>query len=159
MKKIIIALLLVFVVIQFFRPEKNISTGIAVNDISNKYTVPPEVYSSLNSSCYDCHSNNTVYPKYASFQPLSWWINHHIDEGKEELNFSEFAAYPIRRQYKKLDEIIKQIKENEMPLASYTIIHKNAVLSEAQKKSIENWASVLMDSIKANYPADSLKKK
>ena len=159
MKKIVIALLLVFIVIQFFHPEKNTSTAIGVNDITKKYSVPEDVYVLLKTSCYDCHSNNTVYPKYASLQPLSWWINHHIDEGKDELNFSEFTAYPIRRQYKKFEEIIKQIKENEMPLASYTIIHKNAVLSETQKKSIINWATLLVDSIKTNFPADSLKKK
>ncbi len=159
MKKIVIALLLVFIVIQFIRPEKNSSAAIGVNDITKKYSVPQDVYGFLKTSCYDCHSNNTVYPKYASLQPLSWWINHHIDEGKDELNFSEFAAYPIRRQYKKFDEIVKQIKEDEMPLASYTIIHKNAVLNENQKRSIITWASTLIDSIKANYPEDSLKKK
>ena len=161
MKKLLIVLLILFVAIQFIRPERNISAtnGIEPNDISKKYGVPSEVYSTLKTSCFDCHSNNTVYPGYASVQPLAWWINHHINEGKHTLNFSEFASYRINRQYRKLDNIIEQIKENEMPLSSYTIIHKNAVLNDTQRQSIMNWATALMDSIKATNPPDSFKRK
>jgi hypothetical protein len=90
---------------------------------------------------------------------VAWWLNNHIQDGKKELNFSEFASYRIGRQYRKLDEVNKQIKENEMPLESYLWIHKYAKLDENQKLTLANWVTSVRDTIKANYPADSLMRK
>ncbi len=157
-KNLLFLLLAVLVIIQFIHPEKNISSANALltNDISKVYLVPDNMNQILQTSCYDCHSNNTIYPWYSKIQPVAWWLNNHIVEGKREINFSEFATYRIGRQYKKLDEIIKQVKEDEMPLSSYTLIHRNAGLSADQKLAIANWASSIKDSIKIKYPADSL---
>lgn len=152
-------LLLAFIVIQFIRPAKNISEGISNNDISKIYAVPADVQAILKTSCYDCHSNNTVYPWYANIQPAAWWLADHVKEGKKELNFSEFASYRIGRQYRKLEEINKEVKENEMPLESYLWIHKDSKLSEQQKLTLANWVTTIRDTIKANYPADSLVRK
>jgi hypothetical protein len=152
-------LLLAFIVIQFFRPAKNKSDEIGSNDISKIYPVPENVQTILKTSCYDCHSNNTVYPWYASIQPVAWWLNDHIMEGKKELNFSEFASYRIRRQYKKLEEINEQVKEDKMPLDEYLWIHKASKLSKEQKLILANWVTAVRDTIKANYPADSLVRK
>lgn len=152
-------LLLGFVIIQFFRPAKNKSEGTSKNDISTLYTVPLDVQNILKTSCNDCHSNNTVYPWSAEIQPVSWWLNSHIEDGKKDLNFSEFATYRIRRQYKKLEEINELVKENEMPLDSYLWIHKDAKLSDQQKLTIANWAEAVRDSIRAKYPPDSLVRK
>jgi hypothetical protein len=152
-------LLLAFIVIQFIRPAKNISEGISNNDISKIYAVPADVQSILKTSCYDCHSNNTVYPWYAEIQPAAWWLADHIKEGKKELNFSEFASYRIGRQYRKLEEVNKEVKEGEMPLESYLWIHKNAKLSDEQRLTLANWVTAVRDTIKANYPADSLVRK
>ena len=152
-------LLLAFIVIQFFRPEKNKAESISENDIGKLYAVPRDVQTILKTSCYDCHSNNTVYPWYAEVQPAAWWLNSHITDGKKDLNFSEFASYSIRRQYRKLEEIDDLVKENEMPLDSYLWIHKDAKLSEQQKITIANWVTAVRDTIKATYPADSLVRK
>jgi hypothetical protein len=152
-------LLLAFIVIQFIRPAKNKSEGISNNDISKIYAVPADVQAILKTSCYDCHSNNTVYPWYASIQPAAWWLADHIKEGKRELNFSEFASYRIGRQYRKLEEVNKQVKEGEMPLESYLWIHKDSKLSEQQKLTLATWVTAVRDTIKANYPADSLVRK
>ena len=152
-------LLLAFIVIQFFRPAKNKSAGISANDISTIYPVPENVQAILKSSCYDCHSNNSVYPWYAQVQPFAWWLNNHIQDGKKDLNFSEFAGYRIRRQYKKLEEINELVKKDEMPLDSYLWIHKYAKLNKQQKLIIANWVTALRDTIKANNPADSLVRK
>jgi hypothetical protein len=157
-KRFFLLLLLAFVVIQFFRPAKNIAVGASANDIAAKYAVPQDVQAVFKTSCYDCHSNNTSYPWYNNVQPVAWWLANHIKEGKDELNFSEFATYRIGRQYRKLEEINKQIDEGEMPLESYTLIHGNAKLSEEQKTSVANWVNALRDSIKAQYPEDSLKR-
>ncbi len=152
-------LLLVFIVIQFVRPAKNKSDGIGSNDISKIYPVPENVQAILKSSCYDCHSNNTVYPWYANIQPVAWWLNSHIQDGKRQLNFSEFASYRIGKQYKKLDEVNKEVKDDGMPLDSYLWIHKYAKLDDQQKLALANWVTSVRDTIKANYPADSLVRK
>jgi hypothetical protein len=152
-------LLLGFIIIQFIRPAKNKAAGISSNDISKIYSVPENVEAILKTSCYDCHSNNTVYPWYANIQPVAWWLNDHVQDGKKDLNFSEFAGYRIRRQYKKLEEINELVKKEEMPLDSYLWLHKNAKLDDQQKITLANWVTALRDTIKANYPADSLIRK
>ena len=152
-------LLVVFIIIQFIHPAKNKAEGISKNDISKIYPVPENVQTILKTSCYDCHSNNTIYPWYASIQPVAWWLNDHIEEGKKELNFSEFAAYRIGRQYRKLDEVNKEVKEDAMPLDNYLWLHKYAKLDDQQKLALASWVVSVRDSIKANYPADSLVRK
>ena len=152
-------MLLAFIVIQFIRPAKNQAEGISKNDISTIYPVPEDVQSILKTSCNDCHSNNTDYPWYAKVQPVTWLLNDHITEGKKHLNFSEFASYPIRHQYKRLDEVNEQVKKGEMPLDSYLWLHKDATLNDHQKLTLANWVTSIRDSIKANYPPDSLVRK
>jgi hypothetical protein len=152
-------LLLAFIVIQFFRPAKNKAEAISNNHISKIYRVPEDVQSILKTSCYDCHSNNTVYPWYAEVQPVAWWLNNHIVDGKKHLNFSEFAGYSLRKQYHKLEEVDEMVKKTEMPLDSYLWIHKNAKLSDEQELTIYNWVTAVMDTMKAKYPIDSLVRK
>lgn len=156
-KKILLALLAVFIVIQFIRPEKNQSDD-QLNAVAKKYEVPENVEAILAVACYDCHSNNTRYPWYASVQPCAWWLADHVNEGKRELNFSNFITRPIAVQNKKFDEIAKEVEEKEMPLHDYTYLglHKEANLTDAQRQIIVNWAHAQMDSLKAQYPADSL---
>ena len=156
-KKILIGLGMLLVLIQFIRPEKNESNDLTY-DISSKYQLTEEVNNLLQVSCNDCHSNKTGYPWYANVQPIAWWLNDHVIDGKRHLNFSEFTSRPIAIQNHKLEEIIEEVKEHEMPLASYTYLglHKKANLTDAQRKVIINWAQAQMDLLKANYPADSL---
>ncbi len=159
LKTILIVLLLAFIVIQFFRPEKNAGTEIAANQITAVQNVPDNVQQILKVSCYDCHSNTTNYPWYDNIQPVAWVLSDHIVEGKKELNFSEFGTYPTYRKYKKFKEIQKQLKEDEMPIFSYTIPHRDAVLSAGQKSSLIDWAANSMKEMEAKYPADSLVRK
>lgn len=154
-KKLLIVLLVLFVVAQAFRPEKNNSNDRS-KDISNSYVVPENVKTILAKACNDCHSNNTRYPWYAEIQPVAWWINDHVKDGKKHLNFNEFDGYRIARQYKKLEECIEEVKDGEMPLTSFTIIHKDAKLSDDEKQILFTWCEIVRDSIKARYPADSL---
>ena len=159
LKRTFLFLLLAFIVIQFFRPAKNKAAGISANDISTVYNLPGDVNTILKTSCYDCHSNNTVYPWYAEIQPVAWWLYDHIKDAKKDLNFSEFASYSIRRKYRKLEEINELVKKDEMPLDSYLWIHKYAKLNEQQKLTLANWVVAVRDTIKATYPADSLVRK
>jgi hypothetical protein len=159
LKYVLIILLIVLIVIQFVRPEKNAGKEIAANQINAKLQVPDDVQQVLKVSCYDCHSNNTYYPWYFQTQPVAWFLDDHIINGKRHLNFSEFANYSLRKQYKKLEEIGKEVKSGGMPLTSYTFIHRNAILSENQKNAIENWVADSRKTMEATYPVDSLIKK
>ena len=157
-RRILIALLVILLIIQFFHPARNAAQGEQPNHISTIYAVPSEVKNILEKTCNDCHSNNTVYPWYSKVQPVDWWLTDHINEGKRELNFDEFTTYNLRRQYHKLDEVMKQVKDGEMPLNSYTWIHNDARLSDEQKNSIINWAGSIRNEMKNKYPIDSLER-
>jgi hypothetical protein len=74
-----------------------------------------------------------------------------VNEGKRELNFSEFAAYAPKRQHKKLEEVIDQVKKGEMPLDSYLWMHKDAKLSKDEKEALLVWAGILAEQIAAKY--------
>lgn len=130
-RTILIVLLIALIIIQFIRPKKNISEGIAVSDISSKYAIPTDVQDILKVACNDCHTNNSRYPWYWNMQPAAWFLNGHIIEGKRHLNFSIFTTYVIARQYKIFDNINKEVKSGDMPLTSYTLIHRDAVMSNA----------------------------
>ena len=156
-KKILLALLALFLIIQLFRPEKNNSNDLT-NAITIKYEVPEEVAVILKNACNDCHTNNTVYPWYANIQPAAWWLEEHVVDGKRHLNLSDFINLPIAVQNHKFEEIVEVIDENEMPLESYTYLglHQEANLSSSEKDIIKGWAVQQMDYLKSNYPADSL---
>ncbi len=142
-KKILIGLVVVLVVLQFIRPTRNESAGVSASDITTAYTVPEDVQAILKKACYDCHSNNTRYPWYTNIQPVGLWMQRHVNEGKGELNFSEFASYKPKRQAHKMKELAEQVQEGEMPLGSYTWIHKDAILTDAEKQTLVNWAHQL----------------
>lgn len=158
LKLIVLIVIIGIIVIQFIKPEKNMGEEIAGNQITAEYQIPENVQQILNVSCYDCHSNTTKYPWYSNIQPIAWWLNDHIVEGKKELNFSAFKDYPVWRQYKKFKEIGKEVKDGEMPLTSYTLIHRDAVLSADQKLIIEQWVANLRKDMESKYPKESLMK-
>lgn len=158
-KKIMVFLLIVLVVIQFIHPKKNKSEGPQQNYIGNVYTVPENVKSILAKACNDCHSNNTRYPWYSKLQPVDWWMNNHVVDGKKELNLDEYTNRNLRYQYHKLEEITKQVKEGHMPINSYTWIHKDAILTDEEKNTITAWADGIRSDMEAKYPIDSLVRK
>ncbi|WP_026904921.1 heme-binding domain-containing protein [Pedobacter glucosidilyticus] len=139
-KKILLGLLAVLVIIQFIKPEKNISTTPSVNSIHNKFPANEETMQILKTACNDCHTNNTVYPWYANIQPVAWWLDSHVDDGKRHLNFDEFLTYKLKKQDHKLEELIESQEDHWMPLDSYTWIHQDAKLNETQRLALVNWA-------------------
>jgi DNA replicative helicase MCM subunit Mcm2 (Cdc46/Mcm family) len=155
-KKIILVLLVVLIIMQFFHPAQNVSAATSPNSISSVYSVPANVDTILKKACNDCHSNNTRYPWYNNIQPVAWWLNSHVHDGKRGLNFDEFKSYRISKQYHRMQDIIDEVKEGDMPLGSYTLIHTNAKLSEEEKAAIIKWAGEIRDTMKMKYPADSL---
>ena len=142
MKKKVLGIIVVFVLIQFIRPEKN-NSNISKNDISTEYQIPSEVKDILKTSCADCHSNSTEYPWYSEIAPISWFIAQHVNEGKEHLNFSEWTTYNNRQKNHIIEEMEEVLEEHEMPLNSYLLIHKNAKLSDNQYTVLVNWVKTL----------------
>lgn len=139
-KKIFFIGLIIFLLMQLYQPARNESyEQVNTADFTKVYQVPKIIESILRTSCYDCHSNNTHYPPYSIIQPARFFMESHIKEGKENLNFSEYGNYSSRKQNNKLDRIVKQIKSNEMPLSSYTLIHRNAILDNTKKQIVINW--------------------
>lgn len=147
LKKIVIALILVFIGIQFIPKNYNESTEVLTTDFITQFNPSKKIESLLKTSCYDCHSNNTDYPWYNKIQPVAWFMEGHIEEGKEELSFSEFGDYSKRRQKSKLKSIMSQIRDDEMPLWNYTLIHQDAKLSEEDKELLEEWLTNLRDNL------------
>jgi len=142
-----LSLLVIFVGIQFVPAKRNQTSMIPITDFMKVYDVPTEVSVILKTSCYDCHSNNTEYPWYDKVQPVAWFLESHIEEGKSELNFSEWKNYSNRRKKSKLKSIGSQIRKDKMPLSSYTFIHGDAKLSESKKELIIKWIDKLRDSL------------
>ena len=158
LKKLIIGLGVLLLVIQFFPPEKNESNKLTY-DIATKYEVPDDVNHLLQVSCNDCHSTKTEYPWYANVQPVAWWLNEHVVDGKKHLNFSEFTKLPLFVQNHKFEEVIEMVEDKEMPLDDYTYLglHSEANLTDEQRTKITDWAKAQMNYLKERYPADSLK--
>ena len=139
-KKILFLLLIVLVIAQFFGPEKNQGEMASIDAFIAETHPSDEVKMILSESCYDCHSDVTRYPWYNNITPVNYWLNGHVEHGKEELNFSKWASYSLKRKDHKLEEVIEMIEEKEMPLPSYTWTHKEAKLTDAQISIVKNWA-------------------
>ena len=145
LKAVVLLLLVVLVGLQFFPIGTNHSTTIPSTDFVKTYKAPEDIAQTLQTSCYNCHSNNTEYPWYSKVQPVGWLLEDHINKGKEVLNLSEFGSYSSRRQQSKLMSMISQIEDDKMPLASYTFIHRDARLSKEKKKTLLDYLRTLKD--------------
>ncbi len=137
-KKILVTLLIVFVLIQFYRLEKNNTDYRELTAFVDDTKPSEEVKAILEKHCYDCHSNKTNYPWYSEIAPVSFWIGHHVEEGNEHFNLSKWDNYKTKKRDHKLDELIEEIEEGKMPLNSYTWLHGS--ITEEEKESLITWA-------------------
>lgn len=153
-KKILLVLLVVFVVMQFFQPKKNISETTPKSDFIVNLTPPADVANMLKTSCYDCHSNNTNYPWYGYIAPVSYYLNDHVEDGKKHLNFSDWTTYSDKRKDHKLEEIAEEVAEGKMPLESYLNIHKEAELTQNQVDALVEWVAMTrsMNALQVGQP-------
>jgi hypothetical protein len=132
-KNIALFFVSLLIVMQVFRIDKTTQAVDNTKDFIALTSANAEVANTLKTACYDCHSNQPVYPWYTNIAPVSWWIKHHINEGSHHLNFSEWGTYSEKRRNHKLEECIEMVEEDEMPMSSYTIMHGNAKLTDSQK--------------------------
>ena len=142
-KKIVGMLLIIFGFAQFFSPEKNDGDVTSIAAFMSETNPNEGIKKVLKESCFDCHSNKTRYPWYNTVTPINYWLNHHVEEGKSELNFSNWASYSLKRKAHKFEEVYEMVEEKEMPLPSYTWTHSEANLSEKQITDIVTWAKAM----------------
>ncbi|MBP7284585.1 MAG: heme-binding domain-containing protein [Leptospiraceae bacterium] len=133
-KKIIYTVIGIFLLLQLIPVNRDNPK------IENDLFAPDDVKAILKKSCYDCHSNETIYPIYSYIFPISILLAHHIEEGREELNFSNWELYSNSKKSTKAKEIIEEIKEKEMPLYSYTLFHSGAILTPDEIRILSDWA-------------------
>lgn len=139
LKKITLVVVLIFIAMQFYRPTKNSSPGNHTVVFLTETNPSPELKEIFETSCYDCHSNNTSYPWYNNIAPISYWLANHVDEGKDHLNFSEWDSYSRDKKDHLLEELEEEVVKGEMPLDEYTWIHGDAELSRAEVNAISEW--------------------
>lgn len=139
MKIIIVAIFILFIVIQLIPaslPETNPDIS---NDISQTHEMPEDVKLIFHKACYDCHSNQTVYPWYSKIAPSSWLVARDTREGREELNFSDWSESSKRKKIKHFKEMAELVEKKEMPMKIYTVIHRDAALSDEEIKTLTDW--------------------
>jgi len=91
----------------------------------------PQARELAKRACFDCHSNETVWPWYSNIAPVSWLVASDVEEGRSKLNFSEWDK--PQRKWKDAGE---EIEDGEMPMPIYIILHKPADLSDAEKTGL-----------------------
>ncbi len=135
-----VAGLISLIAIQFIPVELNDQGYDSVIAFENETQVSPELAAVFKSNCYDCHSNQTKYPWYSSVAPISFWLDEHVRDGKKHFNVAKWSEYSTKRKDHKLEELIEEVEEAEMPLPSYTWIHGK--LSDAERQMLIDWAQM-----------------
>jgi len=143
LKRVLLLLVVVFLAAQFFRPTRANPPVSEAQTLHATTHVPPDVHAILDRACVDCHTNTTTWPWYSNVSPVSWWLADHVEEAREELNFSKWGTYSDRRRHKKLEQICEEVKEGEMPLKEYLWLHPSAKLSDADRAALCRWAESL----------------
>ena len=130
---------LLFLGAQAYRPDRTNPAADERKAMRANTQMTPEVEAVLRRSCKDCHSSETDWPWYSNVAPVSWFLKSHVEEGRRQLSFSEWATYPKRKRERKLHEMCEQVESGEMPLKSYLPLHPSARLSEEDKQRICDW--------------------
>lgn len=132
-------LLVVLVIMQFFPIDKQNPSIDSLNTFESIEQPPQEIALIMKKACNDCHSNTTEYPWYTNIAPVSWWVKGHIDHGREELNFSEWGTYSVRKKLHKMEEVAEEVEATKMPLLTYALVHTEAFISKEERASLVKW--------------------
>lgn len=149
-KYFLLILLLLFVIIQFLGVDRTVPEYDTNADFLTMYNPPSDIESIFQSACYDCHSYETTYPWYSNVQPVAWWLQGHINEGRDEMNFSRWSEYSHGDADHLLEEMAEVVDEEEMPLPSYTWAHSDARLTDQQREILTEWVADLRTSLQQN---------
>lgn len=145
-KKIVFWSFVSFALIQFISTDTiNQPVSRSVNFIDVKKS-PSKVVGLLKNACYDCHSNETVYPKYAYIAPFSWSVKDHVNEGREHLNFSVWNTYNNDLKESMLKKSVQTVQNKSMPLPAYIVYHDEANLTDAERKVLVTYFEEILNS-------------
>lgn len=131
----LLTLIVVFVALQLYPVDRSNPPARGAMDLP-----PGETGEVLRAACLDCHSHETVWPWYARVAPASFFVASHVDEGREHLNFSTWGSEDAESRDHMMEEIVEVLEEGEMPLRSYTLLHPEARLTDAQRDLLVGWA-------------------
>lgn len=133
-------LIAVLIILQFFQPELNNAPIDPELDMLEIVEPSEPLADLIRNACYDCHSNQTVYPWYNRISPVSLYLHKHIKKGKEDLNFSEYGLLDKADKIGTFADFYDVLDAGTMPLQSYILIHKNARLTQEEIESLCNWS-------------------
>ncbi len=142
-----ISLIGFLILIQFVPNDLPENTTVNEQDLFETEQLPADIRQLLTKSCYDCHSNQTVYPWYSFIAPMSWLVAKDTRDGREKLNFSEWGSLKKRSKIKSLSEIAEEIESGNMPFPAYLIIHQDAKLDKNDKENLIKWTDQLAEQI------------
>jgi hypothetical protein len=138
--RVVLALAVLGAAAQFIRPARTNPPVDQAQTIEAVAQVPAPLAPVLRRSCYDCHSNETRWPWYSAVVPMAWGVANHVREGRAAMNFSEWGRYPVRKRTALLEKLCDQVREGQMPLGSYLLLHRDARLSESEWKAVCDWS-------------------
>lgn len=139
-RRALVGLVVVLGVLQFANPPRSNPPVVSGHDLLATNPPPERIVAQLRAACYDCHSNETEWPWYSRVAPISWWIAHHVEDGRKHLNFSEWPHDRLRRARSLWQNIRDEVEAGDMPLPSFTWAHPEARLSAADRQALAEWA-------------------
>jgi hypothetical protein len=136
MKRYLLILSGLFLLAQAIRPTRTVEPIDPAADLIAVTHPSVEVEGILRTACYDCHSGQPRYPWYVNITPVNWWLQGHINEGREHFDVSAWGRITEKKRSHWAEEAMEMVQEGEMPLNSYTWTHADARLSEAQRAQL-----------------------
>jgi hypothetical protein len=137
---------ILFAALQFTTPSH--TNPPVKSDFLTIVNAPPKMAAMFRSACYDCHSNETRWPWYSQVAPMSWQIAQDVNGGRAQLNLSEWPSDP-KRAWKRMEDMSEEIDQKDMPLKKYTLIHKDARLTDDQRNDLTQWLDAQVDLLKS----------
>jgi hypothetical protein len=141
--RVALGVIAVAVLMQAYRPARTNPPIDPQQELSAVMHVDPAVQPVLDRSCNDCHSNRTVWPWYSQVAPISWGVVSDVSDGRRHMNFSEWGAYPGFKQKDMLNEACKLVTRRDMPPFVYSLVHRDTVLSQAEREALCGWTKTV----------------
>ena len=129
------------IIAQFFGPAKTNPASDPAQAVESRLQVTPPVAAIIDRSCNDCHSNKTRWPWYSNVAPVSWFVIGHVNEGRQNLNFSDWGRYTQSDVDGLLKRMCREVKAGTMPLSSYTPLHPGSKPSAEDVKTLCAWTA------------------
>jgi hypothetical protein len=140
-KRIVVGLIAVLALIQLIPPSRTNPPVVTSRSLEAHVQVPADVQEILKRTCYDCHSNATVWPWYSHVAPVSWYVAHDVNAARGHINFQDWEAQVSPQEGKEhLGLICKLVRNGNMPPADYRTMHKGTDLSPSEVSAVCAWS-------------------